>query len=527
MGDLPGPAALEPFVGDFHLPAIADELVEDAEFVADAVAGGGDLQGGERFEEAGRQAAETSVAQAGFLLHVQDVFEVVDAEAAQGLGGLLLDAEHQQVVAQLRPDQELGGEIGHHPGGAGADRFDAGQIAGHQPIAHRVAQGHVEVMAAGRGGELAERVEEVLGHAVEHVVSGESAAIGVGVAARGRQTQSEGLVLGHGGLPGKDDRVAGMVEVRKACHRSTGLTVAMTAIASPDGPVEIRKPTCPGIRLNVAPLHSFHAFSTAAARDRQPPDGGGGNPDRGGPLPGDLCGRPSPGRADGAAAAAHDPWRAGCRCADRCVGSASDRASRSPRARDLGVDRSAIGPGRGEPRAGAGDLRRRPSPISQAVSKIGLYALLFLTGLESELDELVAVGMQATTVAVTGVVLPFALGTAGLLLPLPCAAVPGGLRRRGHDRHQHRHHRQRVRRAQVPQDPRRADGDRRRRARRHPRHRHPGGGGGPGRRRQPLASARSCKLVVAAGVFVAAALFLSRTAAPAVRLGAGPAQGPW
>ena len=50
----------------------------------------------------------------------------------------------------------------------------------------------------------------------------------------------------------------------------------------------------------------------------------------------------------------------------------------------------------------------------QAVAKIGLLALLFLTGLESELDELMAVGGQAITVALTGVVLPFALGTAGL-----------------------------------------------------------------------------------------------------------------
>ncbi|MEB3167007.1 MAG: cation:proton antiporter, partial [Cyanobacteriota bacterium] len=47
-------------------------------------------------------------------------------------------------------------------------------------------------------------------------------------------------------------------------------------------------------------------------------------------------------------------------------------------------------------------------PSLQAVSQLGLYALLFLTGLESELDELVAVGVQATTVAVAGVVLPFA-----------------------------------------------------------------------------------------------------------------------
>ena len=55
-------------------------------------------------------------------------------------------------------------------------------------------------------------------------------------------------------------------------------------------------------------------------------------------------------------------------------------------------------------------------PGLQQVSLLGLYALLFLTGLESELDELVAVGVQATTVAFTGVVLPFALGTGGLIL---------------------------------------------------------------------------------------------------------------
>ena len=55
-------------------------------------------------------------------------------------------------------------------------------------------------------------------------------------------------------------------------------------------------------------------------------------------------------------------------------------------------------------------------PGLQQISVLGLYALLFLTGLESELEELMAVGLQATTVAVTGVLLPFALGTAGLVL---------------------------------------------------------------------------------------------------------------
>jgi len=70
------------------------------------------------------------------------------------------------------------------------------------------------------------------------------------------------------------------------------------------------------------------------------------------------------------------------------------------------------------------DLYRDSFPSLQAVSQIGLFALLFLTGLESELDELVAVGAQATTVAVTGVVLPFALGTAGLYYLFDVPLIP-------------------------------------------------------------------------------------------------------
>nr|YP_002049122.1 Kef-type K+ transport system [Paulinella chromatophora]ACB42912.1 Kef-type K+ transport system [Paulinella chromatophora] len=54
-------------------------------------------------------------------------------------------------------------------------------------------------------------------------------------------------------------------------------------------------------------------------------------------------------------------------------------------------------------------------PILQGVATLGLYALLFVTGLESELDELVAVGMEAFTVAIAGVLIPFALGTLGLM----------------------------------------------------------------------------------------------------------------
>tara|TARA_B100002051_G_scaffold273822_1_gene313453 strand:+ start:1463 stop:2845 length:1383 start_codon:yes stop_codon:yes gene_type:complete len=60
----------------------------------------------------------------------------------------------------------------------------------------------------------------------------------------------------------------------------------------------------------------------------------------------------------------------------------------------------------------------------QSVSTLGLYSLLFLTGLESELEELMAVGVQAFSVAVVGVILPFVLGTLGLMAIFHVDAIP-------------------------------------------------------------------------------------------------------
>jgi len=71
-----------------------------------------------------------------------------------------------------------------------------------------------------------------------------------------------------------------------------------------------------------------------------------------------------------------------------------------------------------------GELYAESFPSLQTVATLGLFALLFLTGLESELDELVAVGAQATTVAVAGVALPFALGTAGLMALFHVEVIP-------------------------------------------------------------------------------------------------------
>lgn len=60
----------------------------------------------------------------------------------------------------------------------------------------------------------------------------------------------------------------------------------------------------------------------------------------------------------------------------------------------------------------------------EQVSTLGLYALLFQAGLESELDELLAVALQATSVALAGVLLPFAAATSGLMLLFGVDVVP-------------------------------------------------------------------------------------------------------
>ncbi|MEL7313363.1 MAG: cation:proton antiporter [Cyanobacteria bacterium J06559_3] len=53
--------------------------------------------------------------------------------------------------------------------------------------------------------------------------------------------------------------------------------------------------------------------------------------------------------------------------------------------------------------------------ISEGAANLGVVALLFLIGLESDLERLLKVGPQAAIVATAGVVLPFAGGTVGLM----------------------------------------------------------------------------------------------------------------
>jgi len=104
---LPGIAAGQPGVGALLLPFWADLLAENAKFVADAVADGGQLQAGHRFLKAGRQATQAAIAQARFRLLSNQLFER-EVHAAAGRFGIGPDTQVDQVVLQVGSEQVFG-----------------------------------------------------------------------------------------------------------------------------------------------------------------------------------------------------------------------------------------------------------------------------------------------------------------------------------------------------------------------------------------------------------------------------------
>lgn len=64
------------------------------------------------------------------------------------------------------------------------------------------------------------------------------------------------------------------------------------------------------------------------------------------------------------------------------------------------------------------------SEVISILAELGVIILLFEIGLESDLKELIRVGPQAAIVAVVGVVVPFATGTAGLMTIFGVAPIP-------------------------------------------------------------------------------------------------------
>jgi hypothetical protein len=89
------------------LPAIADRLRENAELVANAITNGGNFERCQGVQVTRGQASETAVAEAGLLLLIEQHFQI-EAEFPHRLLGVVEDAEIDQVVSELRTNQEFG-----------------------------------------------------------------------------------------------------------------------------------------------------------------------------------------------------------------------------------------------------------------------------------------------------------------------------------------------------------------------------------------------------------------------------------
>ncbi len=103
-------AEAQPFVRIFLLPALRDDLAEQAEIVADAVADGRNGQRGHALHEAGRQPPEAAIAERGVGLAFAQVGEA-DAEIAERGLEHLQQPHVVQRIGEQAADQEFEAEI--------------------------------------------------------------------------------------------------------------------------------------------------------------------------------------------------------------------------------------------------------------------------------------------------------------------------------------------------------------------------------------------------------------------------------
>lgn len=71
-----------------------------------------------------------------------------------------------------------------------------------------------------------------------------------------------------------------------------------------------------------------------------------------------------------------------------------------------------------------GVVFQEESEVISILAELGVFILLFEIGLESNLSELLKVGIQAVLVAIVGVVVPFAAGTIGLIYLFHLPVIP-------------------------------------------------------------------------------------------------------
>lgn len=78
----------------------------------------------------------------------------------------------------------------------------------------------------------------------------------------------------------------------------------------------------------------------------------------------------------------------------------------------------------GLPEAAVSEVFTKISEVISVLAELGVIILLFEIGLESDLGQLMGVGKQAAVVAIIGVVVPFVMGTIGLMFLFGMATIP-------------------------------------------------------------------------------------------------------
>ena len=112
LGHQPCIAQVQPVVGQLHLLTVHDLLLEDAQLIADGIAGGGNFQSGHAVQIAGGQAAQAAVAETCIRLHVEDV-RGGKAQLLHGLGQLGQNAQVVCVFHEAAAHEKLQGHIVH------------------------------------------------------------------------------------------------------------------------------------------------------------------------------------------------------------------------------------------------------------------------------------------------------------------------------------------------------------------------------------------------------------------------------
>ena len=153
--EFPGVAEAEPLVGIFLLPALRDDLAEQAEIVADAVADRGNGQRRHAFHEAGGEPPEAAIAERRIRLAFAQVRQI-DAEIAERRLEHRQQAHIVQRVGEQPPDQEFEREVIDPLAAGVVVLLLGGQPAVHDAVAQRQRRGLVPVALGRHAGVLAD-----------------------------------------------------------------------------------------------------------------------------------------------------------------------------------------------------------------------------------------------------------------------------------------------------------------------------------------------------------------------------------